>query len=180
MARQRFAMTMLGMFAAFAMLLAVVGIYGVMSHLVAQGSHDIGIRMALGRRPRRHSLDGPATGRGAHGRGGRRRTDRRGRADARHGESTVWRQRDGRDDVCDCPGDPDRRRRCLRRSFRRCVRLGWIRPLRCVRNECATVEKCLQLTYRGNVGFRRWALCHSSLPPARDASKWPSGSFGVC
>ena len=40
MARQRFAMTMLGAFSAFAMLLAVVGIYGVMSHLVAQGSHD--------------------------------------------------------------------------------------------------------------------------------------------
>jgi predicted permease len=48
MARQRFAMTMLGMFAAFAVVLAVVGIYGVMSHLVAQGSHDIGVRMALG------------------------------------------------------------------------------------------------------------------------------------
>jgi len=48
LARQRFAMTMLGAFAVFAMILAAVGIYGVMSFLVTQGTSDIAIRMALG------------------------------------------------------------------------------------------------------------------------------------
>jgi predicted permease len=48
MARQRFAMTMLGAFAGFAMILAAVGVYGVMSFLVTQGTPDIAIRMALG------------------------------------------------------------------------------------------------------------------------------------
>ena len=49
-ARQRFAMTMLGAFAGFAMILAAIGVYGVMSFLVSQGAGDIAIRMALGAR----------------------------------------------------------------------------------------------------------------------------------
>jgi predicted permease len=50
MSRQRFAMTMLGAFAGFAMILAAIGIYGVMSFLVTQGTADIAIRVALGAR----------------------------------------------------------------------------------------------------------------------------------
>ena len=50
---RRFSVTLLGMFAGLALLLAAVGIYGIVAHSVTRRMHEIGVRISLGAHPRK-------------------------------------------------------------------------------------------------------------------------------